>query len=223
VKVPIALINPNTNEATTTQMVRIAHRAASLDLDIHGLTAAIGSPLITNESELATACRAVCALSNEIPQEIKGVIVSAFGDPGLAALQNRLSIPVVGIGEAGLREGALGNRRFSVVTTTPDLVSSIDRKVITLGLATAYAGVVLTAGDPIELTGNPPRLREALATAILRAMRERRVDAVVVGGGPLGDAALALASRFRIPIIEPIPAAVRLLEQQIIPTSSSSA
>jgi len=218
----MALINPNTDEATTMQMVRIAQRAASVDLDIRGLTAAIGSPLITNETELATACRAVCALADEIAPEIEGVIVSAFGDPGLAALQDKLSIPVVGIGEAGLREGALGNRRFSVVTTTPDLAPSIDRKVITLGLADAYAGVVLTAGDPIELTANPPRLKEALASAILRAMRERRIDAVVIGGGPLADAALALASRFTIPIIEPIPAAVRLLEKQIIRASMGS-
>jgi Asp/Glu/hydantoin racemase len=36
-------------------------------------------------------------------------------------------------------------------------------------------------------------------------------EAVIIGGGPLGQAAIALTPRFTTPIVAPIPAAVRRL------------
>ena len=143
-------------------------------------------------------------------------IVSAFGDPGLAELRRALAVPVAGIGEASILEAGSGGRRFAVVTTTPELVSSIDAKVARLGLGASYAGVVLTKGEPIALTADAPRLETTLGAAIKDAIIDRRIEAVVIGGGPLAVAARALAPRFQIPIVEPIPAAVRWLELALL-------
>jgi allantoin racemase len=40
-------------------------------------------------------------------------------------------------------------------------------------------------------------------------------DAIIVGGGPLGRAARALRSRVDVPVIEPIPEAVRYITAAI--------
>jgi Asp/Glu/hydantoin racemase len=149
----------------------------------------------------------VPALSNRVA----GAIISAFGDPGLEELRRALPVPVAGIGEAGLLKAGQGGRRFAVVTTTPELVASIDAKAARLGFGASYAGVVLTKGEPVALTADAPRLQAALGMAIEEAIVDRRVEAVVIGGGPLAVAARTLAPRFEIPIVEPIPAAVRWL------------
>jgi Asp/Glu/hydantoin racemase len=78
-----------------------------------------------------------------------------------------------------------------------------------LGLSAKFTGVHLTEGDPTKLTYQPSELVVQLGTAIGRAIENDGAEAVIIGGGPLAAAARDLAPQFHVPIIEPIPAAVR--------------
>ena len=210
----VVLINPNTNRATTERMVEIAREATGGRFTIGGLTATHGVGLITNENELAAATMAVRALAAKLPANCDGIILSAFGDPGLAELRRRTRIPIAGIGEAGLLAAADGGRRFAIATTTPGLRSSIETMIADLGLSDRYVGTEITEGSPAELTADHQRLETALAAAITRAI-DGGAQAVVIGGGPLAVVARRLAGRFPVPIIESIPEAVRWLERAI--------
>ena len=205
------LVNPNTNASTTARMLAVARGAAQDRIALKGVTAAFGASLITSEAELARAAEAVLSLAPELMQDCEGLIVAAFGDPGVARLRTLTEIPVFGIGEAGIREAASGGRRFCVATTTPGLVSSIDHRVAELGLEVNYAGVVLTRGDAVAITNDASRLETELAAAIERVVGELGVEAVVIGGGPLSDAARHLSESFSVPIVQPVAAAVRQL------------
>ena len=210
----VVLINPNTNRATTERMVEIAREAAGGRFTIGSRTATHGVGLITNEKELAAATLAVRALAAKLPANCDGIILSAFGDPGLAELRRRTRIPIAGIGEAGLLAAADGGRRFAIATTTPGLRSSIETMIADLGLSDRYVGTEITEGSPAELTADHQRLETALAAAITRAI-DGGAQAVVIGGGPLAVVARRLAGRFPVPIIESIPEAVRWLERAI--------
>jgi allantoin racemase len=205
----IALINPNTNAATTTAMADIARTAAG-DVVIDAITAPFGSPLITTPSELSQGAAAVEAVCAALPAGYDGVIVAAFGDPGLEAARARLGIPVTGLAEAGLLAAA-AHGRFSVATTTPALVASIERLAERYGCAEALASVRLTPGDPTVTMGDPARLLAALEQACRTAIAEDGAQAIVIGGGPLAVAARGLRPRLPVPVIEPIPAAVARL------------
>jgi Asp/Glu/hydantoin racemase len=162
----LLLVNPNTNAATTETMRRIAARAAPAGVDVEGLTVTRGAALITDPEALARAAEAVAEAEVAIRARAPdAVIVAAFGDPGRAALAERLAVPVIGIGEAGMRAGAAGGRRFAVVTTTPALVGSITAMAERLGLAKQFAGVELTEGDAATVTGDPMLLPGALEAA----------------------------------------------------------
>jgi allantoin racemase len=132
--------------------------------------------------------------------------VAAFGDPGLAALRGALTLPVVGIGEAGIAAAAR-HGQFAVITTTPLLVEAIERMIASTPWGGEFRGVFVTQGDPAPLMADPAGLTEALHALALRAI-EAGAASIVVGGGPLAVAARALKPMIAAQIIEPVPEAV---------------
>jgi len=81
------------------------------------------------------------------------------------------------------------------------------------GFSAQFCGVFLTEGDTQTVMADPALLQPALLDACQRAASEG-AQSVVIGGGPLAVAARALASSCPVPLIEPIPAAVRLAQQR---------
>lgn len=203
----LALVNPNTNAATTLAMREIAREAAP-GVAMEGFTARFGVPLITDEAALAEAGRAVLDLAPDLAGH-DGVIVAAFGDPALAELRARLSVPVTGIAEAGMAAAVTADRPFAVVTTTPRLVDAIARAAEAYGHGRRFLGTFLTPGDPQRTMADPDALVAALGEACGRA-GAAGAAAIVIGGGPLATAARALRGRIAAELVEPVPAAVRL-------------
>jgi allantoin racemase len=204
----ILLINPNSNKATTDMMVQIAQAAAPGDVEIVGATAPHSPPMIVDPEALAASAPEVVELGLGLGKDASGIIISAFGDPGWADLRRQMSVPVVGIAEAAMLAASDKGRRFGVATTTPKLVASIDARAAELGLAKLYTGTRVTSEDPNKLVADPARLVEALRDVVATCIERDEAEAVIIGGGPLGNAAIALTPMFSIPVIAPIPAAV---------------
>ena len=207
----ILLINPNSSETTTEMMVGIARSCAPDDAAITGVTATRSPKMITRAKELAESEAEVVEIGLRAAKDADGIIISAYGDPGLHDLRGQVTIPVTGICEGSMIEASHGGRRFGVATVTPDLAGPIADNARALNLQHLYTGIRLTPGDPLELTKNPEKLNAALADAVRLSFDEDKADAVIIGGGPLGQAAIALAPLFSKPVIAPIPAAMRLL------------
>lgn len=212
----ILLMNPNASRETTEAMVAIARRETA---DVTGWTAISGPPLIASEEALDGAARLVAEA--EIPVGIDGVIVAAFGDPGRDDLARKLKLPVVGIGQAACLAAARGGRRFAVATHTPLLVSRIDALMRSSAPCGAFLGTFLARGDPLELGRDPDALDGALETAIRQAV-DAGAEAVIIGGGPLAEAARRLSGKVACDLVEPIPEAVRMVLTSIAAPASPS-
>ncbi len=210
----ITLINPNTNTTTTRLMADIAQAAAPSGITVTGATVNEGPPLITDEAGLKSAANAVAALLASIEDNADGYVISAFGDPGLDAARQSLPVPVTGIAEAGMTEAAAGGRRFGVATTLPGLEAAIRKRAEAYGVAAQFVSTRLTDGDASYNMADPARLADALASAIQRCVNDG-AEAVVIGGGPLAQAAKTLAPRMAIPLIEPVPAAIRAIARAL--------
>lgn len=211
----ILLINPNSSAATTRMMVGIAQDAAGPGFVVAGATVTRAPAMLMDATALRAAAAEVAEIAIANRDAFAGIIVGAFGDPGLSSIQSLSGVPARGIGEAAMREAAAGGRRFGIATTTPDLAAEIDSRVEALGLASQYTGVRFTEGEPNRLMQDPDRLLEALARTVSLCIDHDRAGAVVIGGGPLGQAALELQPRFSVPVIAPIQAAVRALLAEI--------
>jgi Asp/Glu/hydantoin racemase len=189
--------------------VAIATTAAMGCFDIVGATATRAPAMIVSPDALDAAAAEVVEIAHAHRHACDGVIVAAFGDPALSAIRTRMTLPSVGIGESAMLEAGKDNRRFGVATTTPLLQSSIDALPDALGLGSRYTGTRFADGDPEALMREPALLRAALADAVRACITQDGAEAVIIGGGPLGEAAGALQPMFTVPVIAPIPSAVR--------------
>lgn len=213
----IVLLNPNTDRDVTRAMVDVALADAPPGISIEGWTVSSGDALITNEAALKRAEPIVLTEGRAAASKgFDGVVVAGFGDPGLVALRNAIDVPTVGIAEAGMAEAARIGGRFSVVTTTPDLLDAIRRTAADYGLADRLASVRCTPGDPAVVMADPPRLAAALVGLSRDVVAEDGAGAILVGGGPLARAALAIAQQLPVPVVEPVRSAVHVLYRMML-------
>ena len=213
----ILLINPNTSPRTTEMMLAVARTVLPAGSTIRGVTAARGPEMILDEDGLATAADEVVRIGREQAEDGGAVIVSAFGDPGALRLRAVLSVPVIGLGEAALREAAAGSRPFGIATTTPDLVRMMEAAVEALGLGAAFTGVRVSSGDPLAHAADEAGQDDAVGRAVDACLARDGAERVIIGGGPLSASAARLRRRFGASIVEPLPAAVRAMVRAVEP------
>ncbi|URW81596.1 aspartate/glutamate racemase family protein [Alcaligenes nematophilus] len=218
----VLLINPNTSRPTTDMMVALAQACfQSLqrrDIQVRGLTAPEGPGMLTEMEELEQAA----AISRHPQvlaqaQDVDGIIVGAFGDPGLQALTERLTVPVIGIGQASMMLAARAGTPFGIATTTPGLKQSILDQVQRYGWSEQFSGLRLTPTAPLDLAQAPDRQDQELADSVAACIEQDGARAVIIGGGPLAQSAQALQSRLAVPVINPIIAACELMAERLPP------
>ena len=206
----VLLINPNSSELTTGMMLNIARRTSNGRLQLEAATVDRSPSMIINERQLIASAEQVIEIGINRSAACAGIIVSAYGDPGVMYLQEKLSIPVIGICEASMMMAAAKGRKFGVATVTPELADAIAARADSLNFTQLYTGIRCTLGDPQTLAGNNDQLCEELEKAVNLCILDG-AEAVIIGGGPLGEAAEYLRTRFEVPIIAPISAAVELI------------
>ncbi|MCX5394067.1 aspartate/glutamate racemase family protein [Streptomyces sp. NBC_00094] len=224
------LINPNTSAETTAMMTAIARRtlgapgagprasgAPAGALSVRGVTVTRGPRILTDPAALRAAAPEVLAagLRAAAADDCAALLVGAFGDPGLEELRAATGLPVAGLGEAALLEAAADGTPFGIATTTPLLADAIAARVAALGLGDRYTGIRLTTGTPERLSADPALLLDRLERAVRACVERDGARAVVIGGGPLGEAAEELHARCAVRVVAPIPAACRAIRHHL--------
>ena len=115
----ITLINPNTSRKTTAMMTEIARKYIPGEFTIEGVTAARGVPMILDAAALSAAAEGVVDMGVAAAGRSDGLIVSAFGDPGLERLREVSGIAAVGICEASMLEASAGDIELMNLTGLP--------------------------------------------------------------------------------------------------------
>ena len=216
----VLLINPNTSRQTTDMMVAIAQasfdRLERRDILVRGLTAPQGPGMLTEMEELAQAASiAEHPLVLEQARHADGVIVGAFGDPGLAALAEQVEPPVIGIGQASMLQAARAGSPFGIATTTPGLEQSILEQVRRYGWRNQFSGLRLTPTPPLDLARSPERQNQELEDSVRACIEQDGARAVIIGGGPLAQSAQDLQDKLAVPVVNPIVAACELMAEKL--------
>jgi Asp/Glu/hydantoin racemase len=209
----LLVINPNTTEAVTHRLVDAVRSEAETGSDVRGFTARFGARYIACEASYAIASHAVLdawAAHCADHGEPEAVLIGCFGDPGLWALRELSSVPVVGLAEASMHEAAaLGP--FAIVTGGAVWLPMLRRLALALGLDNALAHLEVIAPNGAALAANPHQAIELLRDACNRAAAPGDVQSVVLGGAGLAGMAPEVARGLEVPLIDSVTSAARAL------------
>ncbi len=143
------------------------------------------------------------------------VVIDCMGDPGLKPGRECVSIPVIGPAEASMHLAAMLGHRFSVITVLERIKAMTENQVRIYGLWDRFASVRAVDIPVLDLESDIAAVKRMLTEQALLAVEKDGADAVIFGcTGMLGCAEAVreglLARGHDVPVIDPVPYAVRL-------------
>jgi Asp/Glu/hydantoin racemase len=210
----ILLINANTSVAITERLLAEARRLGGPGVEYAGVTARFGASYISTRAAYAIAAHATLDAYAQYGADADAIVVACFGDPGLRALEEIASAPVIGMAEAACLAAAAQGHRFSIVTGGPAWVPILQEYVASIGLADRLSGVRAIASTGGEIASDPEASLAALAEACCAAAREDGADVVILGGAGLAGLAESIRPQVPVPVIDGFAAALVAAETQ---------
>jgi len=207
--VELLIINPNTSLAMTETLHRHVGATVGTGVTVRTATARFGASYIASETGFAVAGHATLdayAVHCAEHAEPDAVLIGCFGDPGLCALREMTSRPVIGLAEAAMREAAR-HGRFAIVTGGAAWKPMLARLAGALGYTDSLAAIHVVAPSGAQLAADP-----AAAVALLGGVcreAEAGVDCVILGGAGLAGMAAAIAPALHVPLIDSVTAGAR--------------
>lgn len=206
------LLNPNTTEALTDRMLRVAEAAAAPGARIEAATAPRGVPYISTRAEAQIAGAVALEMLAEKRDSVDGVIMAAFGDPGLRAAREMLTVPIVGMAEAAMLTACMLGRRFAIVTFAQALEPWFEECVADHGLSARCAGIQCADGVFSSIDAVQAEMEERLVATARACLDRLRPDAIILAGAPLAGLAPAIRDRVPVPLVDGVIAAVKQIE-----------
>ena len=203
----IVLINPNSTVSMTEKAATAARNAAPGAV-IEGVTCH-GSPPAIQGPEDDAICRpfVLAEVDRAAAGGADAIIIACFDDPGLDDARARVSIPVLGIGEAGFHAAMMLGGRFSVVTTLAVAIPVLEENLRHYGLAAACARVRAAGVKVLDLEDPTSGAVPKVSAEIARAKADDGVGAIVLGCAGMADLAAQLETEQGLKVIDGVGAA----------------
>ncbi len=147
-----------------------------------------------------------------------GVLIDTVSDSGMRALRSRLTIPVVGPGEAAFCTAMMLGKKFSVLTMWPEWFPLYEKTITEYGFQDRVASLrsIDTRPDVTELlAGKEEVIFEKLKAEAILAIEEDGADVIVLGSTTMHQSAAFLDSELPIPVLNPGQVAYKHLEMLI--------
>ncbi|MCA4133443.1 aspartate/glutamate racemase family protein [Arthrobacter sp. M4] len=215
----LLVINPNISDDVTALIETEALRSAGPDTKLVVRTAAYGVEYIETRFESLIAAGAVAEIIAEYAAgqkddggSVDGVVVAAFGDPGMPALKELTDIPVIGITEAALCAAALQGHRFSIIAISDRIKAWYRDCVEHFGLGGRLASI-RSINESLNGIGSVQAdFKDTLLALSRQAVTEDGADVVILAGAPLAGLARELEGQIPVPVVDGISAGIRMTE-----------
>jgi allantoin racemase len=187
------------------------HVSSNTKIDVVNLEKA--PEAIENHYEVALAAPA--AVEAVVEAERKGydaVVIACFDDPGLHAARERVSIPVVGLGEASMTAALLLGNKFAVISTGRNSGAINERKAMDLGLIKklAYSGGIDV--PVLKLAKDEAKVRQRLLKEAKKAVDEFGAEVIVLGCGGMMGFSEEMCKVLKVPVVDPLLITVKVAE-----------
>jgi allantoin racemase len=180
----ILLVNPNSSADMTRLIVEQASRHAPVDVAIDAVTASFGASVIASRASYAIAAHAALDAFARHGATATGIIVACFGDPGVHAIREMASVPVIGLAEASVRIAGRRKRPFAIVTAGLAWKPMLTEFVSLMPEADWFNGVYCVDTTGSSVSREPERFAGLIAHQIGKAQADG-AETVILGGAAL--------------------------------------
>lgn len=211
----ILLINPNTSAFVTDKVAAEARRVAAPGTEIVAVTGRNGPAIVSGRSEDALAAAEAMCLAAEHASDCDAVVLAISFDSGLKALREMLTIPVVGMSEAGMLAACTQGGKFAMVTFGNRAAPLYAEICHGYGLGGRLSNVVSLAPLSDAEMRDPLLILPRLAEAIDKTVREDGTEAAILAGAIFAGITGKVAEHVAIPVLNGIAEAVGIAEMLV--------
>lgn len=145
------------------------------------------------------------------------VIIGCFGDPGLEAARELVSIPVVGPGESSLLLASSLGHRYSVITILDSVIAAQELQAYKAGVKDKLASVLATDIPVLSLMNDKTATISRVIEVGRQAVNHDRADALVFGCMTMSflDISEEVSAQLGVPTINAGSAALKAAESLV--------
>lgn len=209
----LIVINPNSSQTVTDGIDAAIDPLRSFGTPIRCLTLQDGPPGIESQLQADLTIAPMLALA-QAQTDAAGYVIACFGDPGLHALRDQTSLPVLGIQEAAVMTALTLGQRFGVIAILPASIPRHLRAFGAMGVRDRLAGDRALGLGVAELSDPKKSLAAMIATGT-RLRDEDGADVLIMGCAGMAQYRAPLEDATGLPVVEPSQAAVSMALGQI--------
>ncbi|MDE3206658.1 MAG: Asp/Glu/hydantoin racemase [Acidobacteriota bacterium] len=211
----LGILNPNTSPEVTEVLDRHARRVARVGTTVVTLRPTHGPAAVEGWSDAYRSVPGMLDRLVSLEHPLDALVLAGFGDVGLEALREVLAVPVLDMTEIGAATARSLGRRYGVVTTLAAMVDPIRSSLSVRGLTDRNVGV-----EPIDVGIAEAAVAEVVLPRLIDAAKQlvdHGAEAVCLGSAVLLSYAATLCSEVGVPVVDPLAAAIALLETAYLP------
>lgn len=205
------IINPNTSEEMTGDIRRTVMRVKSDWAELDVLSPDFGPRSLESFIDYALAAFAMLRLVRGQEAHYDGVLVCCFGDPGLYAIKETMTCPVLGIAESSMSLSLLLGQRFSILAASEKAVPMMRDMVGQYGLTARLASVEAIGLSVLEAEKDKARSIRLL-TEVGRKAKDKGAETLILGCAGMTGLRQEIEAALGMPVLDPVECGYRLLE-----------
>jgi len=209
----LVVINPNSSQTVTDGIDTAIDPLRSFGIPIRCLTLAEGPPGIESQQQADLTIAPMLKLA-AAQNDVAGYVIACFGDPGLHALRDQTSLPVVGIQEASVMAALTLGHKFGVIAILPASIPRHLRAFGAMGVSGRLAGDRALGLSVADLADDGKSLNAMIATG-KRLRDEDGADVLIMGCAGMARFRNPLQDATGLPVVDPAQAAVSMALGQI--------
>ena len=210
----LLIINPNTSESFTKSIQLAADAVKSSSTEVVCINPSAGPRSIESVYDELLSSGPCLELMISNRNEYDGFVIACYGHhPVINAAREMLRQPVIGIMEASLTLACLVGQKFSIITSEERAISMFEEGVRLYGLESRCASIRSTGTAVLALEGqNKNDVENLMLRESRKAIEQDGAEVISLGCAGMAGLDKRLSSELGVPVVDGVPAAVKLLE-----------
>lgn len=200
----ILVINPNTSQSMTDEIeTTLSNQIVDGDT-ISVIKSDIGPESLESFYDYSLATVGMLEkLSSLDLNDYDGILVACYGDPGLYALKESLSIPIIGIAESSIATASLIADNFSILTASKKAIPMMANMIRQYGHESKLTSIHALELSVLEVDSTKNQLMSKFKNAIEQCINDG-AESIILGCAGMTGTSYTLQNELEIPVIDPV-------------------